>query len=170
MESRSRWLAELLVLWTLAGAGCAAARVDGDRAPVEHVKTGLELERRGRREEAARHYRAALRASGSYIPALIALGNLALERGETARARRYYRRALLVDPDHPGANNNLAMALLAEGRLDEAEILARKALANAGPLDPYVQDTLAQIRERKGVTWHRRSGRERSASASSASP
>lgn len=120
-------------------------------SPAEHVMLGLAYEMEGRADLAAREYDNALRQQPEYTPALIGLGNLASDRGAVREAEAYYRRALAVDPEDPGANNNLAMLYVTqEGKLDEAERLAGLALAQGGSLRPYVLDTIAHIYARQG--------------------
>jgi tetratricopeptide (TPR) repeat protein len=120
-------------------------------SPEEHVTLGLAYEVEGRAELAAREYDGALKKRHGYIPALIGLGNLAFDRGALNEAEAYYRQALTMAPEHPGANNNLAMLYLAQAQnLDEAERLASLALAQGGPLQPYVLDTMAHIYLRQG--------------------
>lgn len=119
--------------------------------PEEHVTLGLTYEVQGHRDLAAREYRTALTQSAGYVPALIGLGNVAFAEGELEESETYYRQALAASPEHPGANNNLAMLYLAKGTgLDEAERLALRALAERGPLKPYVLDTLAHVYARQG--------------------
>lgn len=114
--------------------------------PEEHVTLGLAYEVEGRTELATREYEGALRKEHGYMPALIGLGNLAFGRGALEEAEAYYRQALIMAPEHPGVNNNLAMVYLTQQeKLDEAERLADLALAQGGPLRPYVLDTLAHI-------------------------
>jgi tetratricopeptide (TPR) repeat protein len=119
--------------------------------PEEHVTLGLAYEVEGRPELAAREYDGALRKKQGYVPALIGLGNLAFDRGALTEAEAYYRQALITAPEDPGVNNNLAMVYLTQQeKLDEAERLAILALAQGGPLQPYVLDTLAHIYTRQG--------------------
>lgn len=119
--------------------------------PAEHVTLGTAYEGQGQTELAAQEYRAALKTSPAYTPALVGLGNLAFARGALEQADAYYRQALEAAPADPGANNNLAMLCMARGEsLDEAERLARRALAQGGPLQPYALDTLARIYVRQG--------------------
>lgn len=119
--------------------------------PAEHVTLGVTYEGQGRTEQAAREYHAALEQEHGYVPAFVGLGNLAFARGALEEAEAYYRQALAVAPQDPGANNNLAMLYLARGvNLDEAERLARQALVQGGPLRPYVLDTMAHIYIRQG--------------------
>jgi tetratricopeptide (TPR) repeat protein len=140
------------------GAGLSAcndlphARVLHDPlTPEEHVTLGLTYEVQGHRDLAAREYRTALTQEAGYVPALIGLGNVAFAEGELEESETYYQQALEASPEHPGANNNLAMLYLARGGdLREAERLALRALAQKGPLQPYVLDTLAHVYARQG--------------------
>lgn len=76
----------------------------------------------------------------------LAFGNAAFGEGRLSEAESAFRTALAASPGHVGASNNLAMTLLAAGGdLIEAARLAEGVLAEAGPLRPYVLDTLAQI-------------------------
>lgn len=134
---------------------CACAQVPrAGRDPLtaeEHMRLGASYEDQGLRPEAEKEYAAALRRQRDYIPALIALGNLSFEDGALVDAEIYYRKVLAVDPDHPSANNNLAVVYLTRGsRIDTAEQLALRALKGAGALKPYVLDTLAHIYMREG--------------------
>lgn len=119
--------------------------------PEEHVTLGLTYEVQGHRDLAAREYRTALTQEAGYVPALIGLGNVAFAEGELEESETFYQQALETSPEHPGANNNLAMLYLVRGRdLREAERLALRALAQRGPLQPYVLDTLAHVYARQG--------------------
>jgi tetratricopeptide (TPR) repeat protein len=119
--------------------------------PAEHVTLGLAYEVEGRPELAAREYDKALGKEHGYMLALIGLGNLAFDRGALEEAEAYYRQALITAPEDPGVNNNLAMVYLTQQeKLDEAERLADLALAQGGPLQPYVLDTMAHIYTRQG--------------------
>ncbi len=117
----------------------------------EHVMLGLTYEGQGHRDLAAHEYHTALTREAGFVPALIGLGNLAFAEGAIEESETYYQQALANSPEHPGANNNLAMLYLARGvNLQEAERLALRALAQRGPLQPYVLDTLAQVYARQG--------------------
>jgi tetratricopeptide (TPR) repeat protein len=123
--------------------------------PEEHVLLGLAYEMEGRTAFAAQEFNVALRQNPGYRPALIGLGNLAFDKGALDEAEAYYRQALATAPEDPGANNNLAMLYLRkrenlDENLDEAERLAGLALAQGGPLQPYVLDTMAHIYVRQG--------------------
>jgi tetratricopeptide (TPR) repeat protein len=70
-------------------------------------------------------------------------------RGETEEAIVAFRRVLEVNPDHYGANYQIAVALDAAGRRDEAEPHWRRVLVMAeGYAD---EETLAAARRRLGI-------------------
>ena len=74
-----------------------------------------------------------------------------LIRGALEEAEAYSRQALITVPEDAGVNNNLAMVYLTQQeKLDEAERLANLALAQGGPLQPYVLAPMAQIYVRQG--------------------
>jgi Tfp pilus assembly protein PilF len=145
----------------LAGAAsaCSAQRAIMPADPLtaeEHVRLGSIYEAQHLNDLADQEFQTALGQRPRSTTALVGLGNLAFKRGAFGDAQDYYNRALAIEPDHPGANNNLAMVYLTLGnRVAEAERLALTALDRAGPLRPYVLDTLAGI--------YRRQGRERDA-------
>ena len=62
-----------------------------------------------------------------------------------------FRKALAIDPTSRDALNNLAWLLFQNRRLDEAESLARKAIAQAGPDSYLILDTLARVLVAKGA-------------------
>lgn len=119
--------------------------------PQEHVSLGETYQAQGMTELAGREFQAALRRQREYPPALVGLGNLAFEEENFQNAEDYYRRVLKKVPNHPAANNNLAMVYLEQGtRLDIAEKCAKRALAQEGAIKPYALDTLARIYLRQG--------------------
>lgn len=136
----------------LALSGCGAVRMAAlhkdPLSPEEHVKLASAYNAQGKAELSKREYEAALRRERKSVPALAGLGNLAFEREEWKRAEKYYKRALRASTGNPGVSNNLAMCYVKRGeRLDEAEELVRKGLENPGVLEPYLLDTLEQIRQ-----------------------
>ena len=142
----------LIPTLALAGlfAGCAHLPIlIVPRDPLsaeEHVRLGAAYEAQDLRKEAAEQYEFALKKDPAYVPAWMASGNASFEAGDFKNAERCFRRALKLSPHHAGAANNLAMIYLAQNiNLDEAERLARWALAQDGPLKPYILDTLANI-------------------------
>jgi len=135
--------------------GCSAlpqlVRHSDPLSAEEHVRLGASYEAQGLNGAAVEQYKAALHLQKNNIPALVAWGNLAFEQGDLKNAEACYHRILRLNPNHAGANNNLAMVYLATGKqLDKAEQCAQRALKQGGPLKPYVLDTLATIYIREG--------------------
>lgn len=161
MRSLGRHMRSGVCAMILAGAAsaCSAQRAIMPADPLtaeEHVRLGSIYEAQHLNDLADQEFQTALGQRPRSTTALVGLGNLAFKRGAFGDAQDYYNRALAIEPDHPGANNNLAMVYLTLGnRVDEAERLTLTALNSAGPLRPYVLDTLAGI--------YRRQGRERDA-------
>ena len=119
-------------------------------SPAEHTALGAAYEAQGKLDLARAEYEAALAAGESAGP-LLGLGNLAVAEGRPWEAEAYFRRALRYDPDSALIRNNLAWTLLLQGKaLEEAEALAREALARDARLAPYVRDTLALLAKRRG--------------------
>lgn len=74
----------------------------------------------GRLDEAEQVYRAILATNPQHITALQCLGILGLQSGRPAVAVEMFDRALTIDDRMPECHHNLALALRALGRLDEA--------------------------------------------------
>ena len=95
-----------------------------------------------RAEETARR---AADSPGAAVDALIVQGGIAEARGDLARAEELYRQALLSEPKHVIAHNNLAYVLSHRpDRCVEALALIDAALA-LSPEQPDLLDTLSQI-------------------------
>jgi len=66
------------------------------------------------------------------------LGNIAMDRGQSAQATEYFQHALEIQPDFPYAHNNLGILDLVRGRVPEAEAHFRAAIAaNPGLSESY---------------------------------
>jgi Flp pilus assembly protein TadD len=136
----------LLAAWVgLAGCGHLVVLNDPLSA-AEHSDLGVSYERAGRTDLAEREYKKAIRLDSRLAVAHLNLGNLLAARGDWAGAERCYRAALRARPDDGDALNNLALALVRRGRdLDEAEALARRAVAIGGERDSLYRSTLAEV-------------------------
>ncbi len=75
----------------------------------------------------------------------LGLGNTVYAAGDRAAAADAFQRASVLHPDSGPAFNNLAVALMELGRLQEARAAAEKALALGGPWRQAALDTLASI-------------------------
>ena len=113
---------------------------------AEHNDLGVAYEARQQLTLASREYRSALRQDRHFTTARVNLGNVAAQEGRWKRAERCYRSALQDRPGDPDAMNNLAMALLRQGRkLAEAESLASRAF-RANESDSSYRATLDEVR------------------------
>jgi len=148
-------------------AGCSRIVVLHDplSAP-EHNDLGVAYEAEGRLDLATREYRRALKKAPRFGRARLNLGNMEAAAGRWARAEREYRRALVDLPGDPDPPNNLAVALLRRGRgLDEAEALAKQAVALAAGRDSLYRATLAEVLAARGPGPRRAVARPRRARA-----
>jgi Tfp pilus assembly protein PilF len=152
---RTLLLLSVLALVSVDMAGCSLTkRVVIPHDPLtaqEHVALGEAYQAKGLKEAAEKEFRAAIEREADYVPALVSLGNLAFENSDYQQAEDYYRHALQRQPDHPQANNNLAMVYLTRGeRLAEAEQLVHNALKGPATLRPYMLDTLVGLYLKQG--------------------
>ncbi len=92
------------------------------------VWTGLELKRRGLREEALQHFQRAWALNPRETTALVNMAILLGEHGQFEEAERLLRRAAEQSPKKAEVWWNLAVCLNAQGKISEAEHAARRAL------------------------------------------
>lgn len=90
-------------------------------------------------------YALAVRRWPDNLALALGLGNTAYAAGDRAAAADAFQRASVLHPDSGPAFNNLAVALMELGRLQEARAAAEKALALGGPWREAARDTLASI-------------------------
>jgi len=88
--------------------------------PYSFLRAGTANERTGDHAGAERAFRRGLELAPGDPEILNALGWTLFQSGRSADAVVEYERALATDPKHAKAHNNLALALLDLGRLDEA--------------------------------------------------
>jgi serine/threonine-protein kinase len=93
-----------------------------------HLNLGCNLDELGRREEAEKEYREALRLNPASPTAHYNLGLLLAHQGKPAEAEREYREALRLMPDLPDAHCNLGLLLADQGKPAEAEREYREAI------------------------------------------
>ncbi len=80
------------------------------------------------------------------VPALVGLGDLYADAAKFTQARQYYRRALTVDPNRPGALFGAGLAARALGLKSEAISALRRFVAIA-PHDARAPQARAAIRD-----------------------
>lgn len=150
-DQKGRWttFAKIEKPWT--GGGHAAILIRPRSGDAEALRAAVALEDSGKIAEAAKSYREIVTRNPASAVAWTNLGNAERQLGNTAEAENAFRKA--IEADAKGARdalNNLAWLLYEEKRLDEAEPLARKAVAEAGPDSYLVLDTLARVLAAKG--------------------
>ena len=135
-------------LLAAAVAGCSHIVVLHDPlTAAEHNDLGVAYETSGRGDLARREYRKALRLDPRLVRARVNLGNLEAGAGRWRKAEDSYRRALHEAPADGDALNNLAIALVRQGKaLAEAESLAVRAVAAGGARDSIYRATLEEVR------------------------
>ena len=94
----------------------------------ETLQAGLQLHQAGNLDAAEAEYRQVLAAAPGQPDALHLLGVLTHQRGRHELAVDLVGRAVLLRPEAPAYHNSLSLALMALGRLAEAEASCRRAL------------------------------------------
>lgn len=118
--------------------------VHDPRSMIAHVNLGMELQQRGRTDEAIAEYRAALAVEPGDADAHADLGSLLAARGDTDGARAELEVALRADPDHAVAHVDLGNVLASRNELDGA-IAEYRAALRARPAYPDAHANLANV-------------------------
>jgi len=92
----------------------------GDRPAFALSKRGVCKVRSGDRTGAAHDFAAALDRDPRCVPALVNLGNLALEANMLEEARARYESAMRIDASSSAAHHNLGVVLRREGKISES--------------------------------------------------
>ncbi len=115
--------------------------------PILHGMLADLLVSRGRYDEAAEEFRAALRTRDDpEVRTRLGAALLTAGRGEEGRAE--LRKVLEASPDHPGALIHLLEDHTRRGRYEEAEAVARR-LEKAAPSNPFAHLALAELAARR---------------------
>ena len=138
----------IVALSVAALSGCSHLVVLHDPLSAsEHNDLGVAYESSGKLDLAAKEYRRALRLDPHQSRARVNLGNIEAAAGRWVTAEKHYRRALRDSTTDYDAMNNLAIALLRQGRgLDEALTLAERAVAAGAGRDSVYRETLAEVK------------------------
>lgn len=116
-----------------------------------YIQSVLGLERAGFKDEVLFALREAAQRWPRDTNVRVALGNAQYSNRMLAAAAKSYRRAIAHDPTNAPALNNLAHTLAELGALEEAESMARRAIALGGPFMDLYRSTLDEILQRQGV-------------------
>jgi len=125
-----------------------AAADSGDRPALALSKRGVCRVRAGDRTGAAHDFAAALGRDPKCVPALVNLGNLALEANMLEEALARYEAALKIDERSAAAHHNLGVVFRRMGRIaDSVRELRRAAMLETQP---------KKIVDRWMALWRRR--------------
>jgi tetratricopeptide (TPR) repeat protein len=149
-DGRARWtpIESVVPAWEKTKFATILVRPADPNAGA--LRAAVVLEEEGKLALAAHAYRDIIKTDPAATLAWTNLGNVEMRLGRRAAAEEAFRKALELEPDSADTLNNLAWLLYEEKRMDEAEPLARKAVAATAP-DPWMRlDTLARILAAKG--------------------
>jgi tetratricopeptide (TPR) repeat protein len=116
---------------------------------LAHGNLGLDLEKRGRLDDALAHYRKALEIQPDNPIIHFDMGNVFLARKQPDEAMARFRQAVAIDPGFAEAHGNLGRALQLCGRNDEAMSQYHKAL-ELRPNDAIAHRNLGSVLQRCG--------------------
>lgn len=153
-DAKPRWttLQRLDNAWSGGGHAMLTIRPATDDLRLANaIKEAVALEDEGRKTEAAAMYRTIVAGHPTSALALTNLANAESALGNRREAEDAYRRAITIDAKSTDALNNLAWLLYEERRYDEAETLARQALASSTRDSWVVLDTLGRILAARGA-------------------
>ncbi len=140
-----------------------AVQVTGPNETMQ-IDLGNELARRGRTEEARRHFAEALRIEPGSKDALYGLGTLALNDGQPAAAREKFQEAVRLHPKFAEGEIQTAVSFLRENRPEDAAPHARRALA-IRPGMPEARYVLGSALDAQGHAEEARTEYERAIAA-----
>jgi Tfp pilus assembly protein PilF len=109
----------------------------------------VELLAEGKPDRAYWWARSAIRQDAHYLDAVNTLAVIYHARGLLADSERALRWVLAQEPDNIVALDNLAIALRAQGRMDEAEAVAKR-MAELQPIAPFHYYDLGEAALRQG--------------------
>jgi tetratricopeptide (TPR) repeat protein len=125
-----------------------AAADSGDRPALALSKRGVCRVRAGDRAGAARDFASALDRDPKCVPALVNLGNLALEANMLEEALSRYNAAIQLDERSAAAHHNLGVVYRRMGRLMESVRELRRAA--------MLENQPKKILERWWTVWRRK--------------
>jgi len=152
-DGKKRWvdLRRIDADWKAAGNatflfGPRAKRI----ASEQDLRRAVVLEEAGKLSEAVVLYRYFVDSHPTSALGWTNLGNAHARQGDRQLAEVAYRNAVFLQKADRDALNNLAVLLLEERRLEEAESLARRAVDQEGTDQYLALDTLARIFSAQG--------------------
>lgn len=150
-DGKSRWarLERIEPAWKPTKYATVVIRPADPNAKA--LRAAVQLEEEGKYALAAQGYREILARDPRSLLAWTNLGNAEMRLGRPVAAEEAFRKALEIQPDAADTLNNLAWLLYEQNRADEAEPLARRAVATKAPDGWTRLDTLARILAARGL-------------------
>jgi predicted Zn-dependent protease len=99
-----------------------------DKNAVKEFKKAVEADQRGKRDDAIRHYEAALRLAPDYYPAHNNLGSDYLSKADFKMAQAQFEEAIRLNQNDAQAYFNLGNVLVLRGRYSEAEHVLQEGI------------------------------------------
>jgi len=115
---------------------------------MNYLTAVLGLEKSRHFQAAVTGYQTALTRWPASLNARMGLGNSYYAMGDFKKAEQAFREATELDPQAAAPYNNLAYALLEQGRKQEALAAAQHAVELGGPMKAEFEKTLQEIRSR----------------------
>lgn len=124
---------------------------DGRRKIAAYqANIGIDLLGKGKKEEALRFIKQALKASKDCIPALVALGDLSYAKGDSKDAIAYWKKVIDLSPRYAFLTlDRIEKALFRQGKFSETEELYKDFLSR-NEENVSVHDALARIYVKMG--------------------
>ena len=125
------------------------ARLESGRWAPAQWTWALLLKENGESASAMEALQETLRLNERHYPACIEMARAGAAAGKTNEAERYFKRAIEIRPEYPGALANLAFFYMKNGRTDEAIALYKKQ-SRLVPGDASACNNLGILYQQKG--------------------
>ena len=143
----------LLAILELLKQGNAVGALEGARefvksqpgSAVGHEVHGIAAMANRAAREAQWAFSQALRLEPGRLSAMVRLGQVALDAGDSQQAEGWFRKALAADPDLGTARRGLAVSLVRRRQIEAALGEVREAVRRSGGRDMEAKHLLAQI-------------------------
>ena len=149
-DGQARWVSFDRLEKPWAGGAHTAVLIHPRDAIEDSLRAAVALEEEGKYADAVATYREILSTHPDSVVAWTNLGNAESQLAHASEAETAFRRALEIAPQSSDALNNLAWLLYQQKRYEEAEMLARRAVAHTSADTYLVLDTLARILAARG--------------------
>ncbi|MBI2526659.1 MAG: tetratricopeptide repeat protein [Candidatus Rokubacteria bacterium] len=116
-----------------------------------YVRVGSLYASSGKYEEALAKFGQALKVNPGEVRALMLTGVIHEHRGDFARAREAYEKAIAAAPRFAPAANNLAWIYSEHGGDQEKALQLAQMAKEVSPEDPRISDTLGWILHKRGI-------------------